>query len=634
MLFGYSALAFAYFGWRLLPHPGRVVFGAAGNGAIYIWSFGWWAHAIGNWTNPLFSHALYAPIGVNIAWTPSAPGLALAFAPLTAIVGPVASYNVAGFLMPVLAAWTGYLLCRQLTPSMWAALVGGYLFGFSTAELRQVEPGNVNLSSVFLFPLVALVVLRHLRGQLSGRGLACRLGFLLAFQLTLSTEFAFFLTVALIVALALALWFIRDQRSQVCSALAPIAAGYFLAALFAAPFVYYLLFDFESGRVAPDVQQWGTDALAGVVPPPWLALSGTDPFGLSSHVSSRSAYIGFPTIAILVLFAISSRRTPGTRFLLAAFAVAFVATLGATLQVYGHTLFRFPWRTAANSIPGLSDALPFRLAIVEELVAAVIVSIWIAQTKGRVFRRPYVLPVLAVAALVPALGSNFVPTRLPELAFFTDGLFKQCVKPGNTLVIYPGGSDALIWQTQAGFAFNLAEGGLQPFTMDGEPLNPFDRDPLVYELTFVSWAYPTMDRMLAFAGAHHVDRVVSLTGNVFPNASQMARFGPTQVTGGAILAPACGQPPLTRRNLTRLVARWEVNPPSYSESPHIGWCYGANYLALPIGLVPPQSPTNRVADFVKGIGLTCSPPPPGFKRHGFAHAPLQVPPGIYPYFSP
>src|ERR1700720_1131465 len=82
VLVGYVALAFAYFGWRLLPHPGRVVLGAAGNGAIYIWSFGWWAHAIGSWTNPLFSHALYAPMGVNIAWTPTAPGLALAFAPL------------------------------------------------------------------------------------------------------------------------------------------------------------------------------------------------------------------------------------------------------------------------------------------------------------------------------------------------------------------------------------------------------------------------------------------------------------------------------------------------------------------------------------------------------------------------
>jgi hypothetical protein len=114
----------------------------------------------------------------------------------------------------------------------------------------------------------------------------------------------------------------------------------------------------------------------------------------------------------------------------------------------------------------------------------------------------------------------------------------------------------------------------------------------------------------------------------------MARFGPTEVRGGAVLAPACGQPPLTTRNLSRLVARWEVNAPSYGDSPHIGWCYGSNYLELPIGLVPPRSRTNTVANFVKGVGLTCLPPPPGFKRHGFAHAPLQVPPGVYPYYAP
>ncbi len=106
----------------------------------------------------------------------SAPGLALAFSPLTVLVGPIVSYNVAGILLPALSAWTGYLLCRYLTRSTWASLVGGYLFGFSTANLRQISPGNVNLSAVFLFPLVALVVLKYLRRELSGRGLAWRLG--------------------------------------------------------------------------------------------------------------------------------------------------------------------------------------------------------------------------------------------------------------------------------------------------------------------------------------------------------------------------------------------------------------------------------------------------------------------------
>jgi hypothetical protein len=633
VLGGYTGLAILFFGRPLLPHPGRAFFGGV-NAPIYIWSFGWWLHALSTWTNPLYSHALYAPGGVNIAWTPSAPGLALAFAPVTALLGPIVSYNVASVLMPALAAWTCYLLCHYLTRSVWASLIGGYLFGFSTAAFRQVVSGNINLTSVFLFPLFALVVLRHLRGELSARGLAWRLGLLLAVQLTLSTEFTLLVTIVLAVALALAYWLVRDQRTALRSSLPPIAAAYALSVLFAAPFAYYLLFHFESGTVVDDIDVWGTDVLAAVSPGPAAAISGTDPLGLSTHVSSRSAYLGLPTLVILGLYVARSWRAAGTRFLAAAFAAAFVATLGATLVIYGHTLFRLPWWTAARSLPALRDMIPFRIGIVEALVAAIAVALWTARTRGRVFARPYVLPILAVVAIVPAFWSSFVPAHPRELAFFTDRLYKQCLAPGDTVVVYGDPGNALIWQAQAGFSFNLAQNGLQPFQKYGTPLNRFDRDPLIWELSFISWAHPTMERMLAFAGAHSVARVVAVSGSDFPNRRQMRRYGPTQLSGGAIIAPACGQPPLTTRRLTRVIDRWETDPQSFDNRPHIGWCYGPNYLALATGLVPPADPGNRHAYFIEGTGLTCEQPPPGFVRNGFAPSSLGVPAGVYPYFAP
>ena len=630
VLLGYTALALSFFGRQLLPDPGLAISGV-GNASIYVWSFGWWFHALSTWTNPLYSHALYAPGGVNIAWTPSAPGLALAFTPLTALFGPVVAFNVASVLMPALSAWTCYLLCRYLTRSLWASLIGGYLFGFSTAELRQILSGNVNLSAVFLFPLFALVVLRHLRGELGARGLAWRLGLLLAFQLTLSTEFALLVTIALVVSLALAYWVVPEQRASLRSGLLPIAGGYGLSVLFAAPFVYYLLFHFESGAVVTDIKLWGTDALAAASPLPSDAISGTDPLGLSTHLSSKSAYLGLPTIIILALYVIRSWRSSGTRFLAAAFATAFVATLGATLKVYGHTLLTLPWWTAMSSVPGIRDMLPFRIAIIEALIAGITVALWTARTRGRFFPRPYVLPALAVAALVPAFWTNFAQPS-PKLAFFTDTLYKRCIKPGDTIVVYGDPANSLIWQAQAGFTFNLAQGGLQPFTSHGTPLNRFDRDPLVWELAFISWAHPTMDRMLAFAGAHAVARVVSISGSGFPNAAQMRGYGPTQVSGGAILAPACGRPPLTTRDLTGPIARWEVDPESFDNRPQIGWCYGANYIALATGLVPPRLPGNRHANFIEGAGLTCASPPAGFVREGLAPSSLGVRGGTYPYY--
>jgi hypothetical protein len=34
-----------------------------------------WPHAIGHGLNPIYTHAIWAPGGVNLAWVPSMPGL-------------------------------------------------------------------------------------------------------------------------------------------------------------------------------------------------------------------------------------------------------------------------------------------------------------------------------------------------------------------------------------------------------------------------------------------------------------------------------------------------------------------------------------------------------------------------------
>ena len=48
-------------------------------------------------------------------------------------------FNVAELLVPAVSAFTAYLLCRHLTRSLWASLVGGYLFGFSSYMLGQEQ---------------------------------------------------------------------------------------------------------------------------------------------------------------------------------------------------------------------------------------------------------------------------------------------------------------------------------------------------------------------------------------------------------------------------------------------------------------------------------------------------------------
>lgn len=625
VLAAYLALSFVYFGWRLLPHPGRVIFGNE-NAPLYIWSFGWWPHALSSWTNPFVSHALYGGAGLNLAWTPSAPGLAFVFSPLTALVGPVASFNVAGILLPAVSAWTGYLLCRFLTGSTWAALIGGYLFGFSTANLRQVSPGNINLSAVFLLPLIALVVLRYLRSELTARGLAWRLGVLLAFQLTISTEFTVMVTLALVVCLPLAYWLAPELRGRVGAAIGPIVAAYALAAVFAAPFVYYLLFHFDSNPVVTNIKVWGTDLLAAFVPSFVIGIGGQDLGSLQDHVRSHSGYLGLPMVAIIVLYALRSRRSSGGRFLTTAFAAATVATLGATLIVFGHTLVSLPWWTAATHLPALNDMLPFRFAILEALAGAVIVALWTARTKGRVYARPFVLPLLAVAALIPAVWSPsaFTPLPLDHSQFFTAGLYKNCLQHGDTVAVFPYSTNSLIWQAETGFNFNLAQGGLQL------PGNHYADDPVLSNLDSQTPNKPTIDRLLAFAGSHHVDRIVSIEASGYPARTQMTRFGRVNQVGGVLVAPGCGNPPLTTRDLSRFVDQWETHQPPPRA---IGWCLNGVFTDILYGLQPPSSPANTIAIYVKDKGLSCSAPP-GYVHRGFASPNLGVRGGTYPYYAP
>jgi hypothetical protein len=635
----YAAISIAYFGWRLLPHPGRVVVATSADFQIFVWSFAWWPHALGHLTNPFVTHALYVPGGINLTWTASSPGLALALSPVTVLFGPTVAYNVAAVALPALAAWTAYLLCRHITDSVFASAIGGYLFGFSTSMLGQELAGHLHVAGVFLIPLVALVVLRRLEGGLGDRGFVWRLGVLLGAQLWISTELAFADTVMLALGLGLAAWLVRDLRPRIRASLVPIAAAYGVAALVALPFVVYALRDFHGGRIINVDVHGGTDVLNLVVPTVTNALGGSTLTGISSRFSSTtgSFYLGLPALIIVVLYAIRRWRSPGGRFLLVAAGVTSLIVLGATLVVGGHRLFPLPWRVATY-LPVVRNALPFHLAAYATLAVAVIVAVWTATTPGRLYPRPYVLPLLAVVALAPALWRTSYPTFRPShpqrFAFFTDGLYKTCLPKNGVVAVFPFGNevDTLLWQAESGFGYRLAAGGLAPVPATGKPLTAFDSERFVKEADFRS-ARPTFDRLLGFAAVHGVDRVVIVPGYGWPSADDLRRIGPTELVGGVRVAPACGRPSLATRNLTRYADAYRAE--ASATPPNISWCILGNYFTLPQGLVPfgPQR-SARIAIFVDGKGVTCNEPPAGYIQHGFATADMGVPPDTYPYFAP
>jgi len=456
----YAAVAFLAFGLRLLIDPGSNYVGIGADPQVFIWAFGWWPHAILHGENPFVTHAVWAPEGVNLAWTTTVPGLALLFSPLTLAAGAVASYNVAAVLMPALAAWTAFLLCRHLTRRLWPSLVGGYLFGFSSYMLGQEQGGHMQVTPVFLMPLVALVVLRYVESELDARGLVVRLGPMLAFQLLFGTEIAFTLTLALACSIVLAVVVAPRSRRRLVTLVVPLAGSYVLAAILTAPFVYYLLTGFQTRAIHPP-QDYVTDLLNFAVPTK-LSLSGQGwaesiAHNFPGNDEERGAYLGAPTLLIVGWFVWGRRRTAGGLFLAGAFLLAVIAALGPVLTIDGNRSLSLPWEHVGYR-PLFNNVLVERLPLYVSLAAAVMVSLWAAARDRGVLQ--WLLPALAVLTIAPYPAARTWATTFAVPPLFTDSSYRACIRPGENILPLPVNYNGIanLWQVASGFRFTMAGG--------------------------------------------------------------------------------------------------------------------------------------------------------------------------------
>ncbi len=536
VLVGYTAIAFAYLGAPLLPHPGRDLIGSGRDPQIFVWAFAWWPHAILSWQNPFISHAIYAPGGINLAWVTSVPGLAIVFAPFTLLFGPDVSYNLAQMLMPALSAWAAYLLCRHLTRSTWAAAVGGYLYGFSSYMLGA-ELGHLHLSSVFLLPLIALATTRYLEGELDGRGACWRLGVLFGLQFWISTEVCVSAAIVLALVLVLAYALAPATRPRLRRIVRPLLGAVALAAAISGPLLAYAVTGFQSGSIFAPSSADGD--LMNLLLPTRLIAAGGSTFAHSSarfysDLADQGLYLGIPTLAIVAWYGFGARRSPLARFLLAALLLVILLVLGTGLFVEGHSYAWLPWRLVAG-LPVLDNILPARLSVYAALAAAVIVALWTAERRGWVAR---VLPALAVAALVPAFWHFDFRLHPERWTFFTSDQYKGCIPKGDNVAIFPFGAldNATLWQAEADFWFRMPEGYLTP-----NPPAASMKDATIREITYTG-ADPTIPQIIAMVKDEKVDRIISIAYYAHPNGTQMHRFGALSDYEGVYLAPTCGYP--------------------------------------------------------------------------------------------
>ncbi len=515
----YGLLTFALFGRFLSNDLARNHFGRNTDPSFLIWALTWWPYALNHRLNPFWCHLVWVPGGFNLAWSAGIPLASLLAAPLTAAEGPVFAFNFLCIAAPALAAWSAFLLCRSLCGRFGPALIGGYLFGFSSYELGEMGAGHLNLLFIFPQPLIVLLVVAYLRGRFSPLGSGLALASLIAVQFLLFVELAASSVILGFIALA-ASWILGDddRRAQLAKLSYPLTVGVIGAAILLSPYLYYML---SGGAPAGRAASPGVNSinLANLVLPAASVECGhllamTRLIGL---VSSGGAYIGLPTLIVVALYARSRRHNYDAQVMLATLATILVLALGPRLKIGPWTAFGLPWKLFLR-LPMIEHAMPGRFINYGFLIVAIIVSLWLAdQRVNRLWRRLFAL--MIIIATLPNIDGKFWgrPLQLPN--FFRDGSYRKVLRPHEAVLALPYSSigDTMLWQAAANMHFRMAVGytGIPPREYELWPIiNAFANTTLIPDAT---------TQLKAFMVAHDTSVVIA-------DDSQLAQWGPLLAT--------------------------------------------------------------------------------------------------------
>jgi len=438
-----------------------------------MWSFEWWPHALLNGLNPFVPHVIWAPEGANLTQGGFAlPAAALVMAPVTLLFGPLVSYNVVSLLLPALAGWFAFRLCRYLTGSFGPAFAGGLVFGFGTYMSAHLL-GHLNLASVFLAPAAVLLVLQRRDEAISRRRFVALMALVFAVQLLLSAEM---LVIGLGVG-ALALLVARVRLGIVGELLGAGA----IAIAATSPFIYWML----KGLGDADSDAWKTftdlypnDALNPLLPTEVTGIGhawfeDTTVKFANFAPSEAASYVGPVLLGIVVAFAVTQWRRPATRVLLAVIGVCYLLSLGTELHVAGDgTGVWMPW-SLVHPVPIFDHVISARFWAYALLAIAIAVALWLAEPGSRGLR--WGVAAVGLLLLVPNLGSDFWDGRPTDPAFFRTNAYKDHLRNGERVLALPYAryGSSMLWQARASMDFDMVEGYVSPEFPPGYRDDPF-----------------------------------------------------------------------------------------------------------------------------------------------------------------
>lgn len=531
----YGIVAILTIGWHAVTHP-RTVCACSGvpDAAAYMWAMSWWPHAIVHGLNPFVTHYQWSPTGVNLARAATIPTAAFVMAPVTALFGPIFSYNVVSVAGPALAAFTAYLLCRRLARRELPAVAGGYLFGFSSYEFGQLL-GHLNLTLIFLIPVMVHLALRRIDREISRRYYVLAMALVLILQVGLSTELLVdSVLLGAVILISARLLVSPPQRGRIASLTVETIVAGVVAIVVTSLFLYYALFS-GSASAPPDLGDlYGLD-LANLVFPTDVTWLGHHDFTTlwttfeGGNVSESNGYIG---VAIVIGFAAwffkGGHRSVLGRLLAIAIAVSFVWALGSHLHVAGRQTVTLPFNWVSG-LPILKNIVPSRLIMFTSLAIAIGIAKWLSEGGGRRLVR-WLLVAVGIVMLFPNLTAPLFGAPLVNPSFFATATYRKYLAPNETVLVLPFGYMDLstLWQADTGFYFYMPEGYIS-----GEIPSPFETEPGVIEMFRNTPPSPAV--LESFLRAHQVSHVIVDPRAPGPWPSLLAGMGYHSQSVGDIL---------------------------------------------------------------------------------------------------
>jgi hypothetical protein len=464
-LLGYAVVDIAYFGVPVVSRFSQVCACRAGaDPTAYMWFLAWWPHALLHGINPFFTHALFAPGQVNLGAVDLIPGAAIVLAPITLLFGPLVSYNVLALAAPLLAGFFAFLLCRYVSRSFFAGLVGGYIFGFSPYMLGHMQ-GHLDLLLTFPIPAAVHLTLRLIDGRIGRRPFVALMALLLAFLFLSQPELTLTFVIVGAAAFAVALLLVPESRPRIAAAIAPVLIAGAVAVLVTSVFIYHALSgEVSNGFFAGFGDTYVADAL-GFVTPTSVVRLGRSWFsvvtaGFSGGTPEDGVYIGVILALVIGRYALTRWGKPATRVMLTMLALVVVLMLGSHLHIDGHPTLPLPWHWLQR-LPLMSKVAPVRMAVYMFLIVALIMAMWLGQPReGRLGGAKWVIGALAIATLVPNISSGLWHARPMNPALFTSDRYRSVLRPGETVLALPFATwgSSMLWQAETGFRFQMADG--------------------------------------------------------------------------------------------------------------------------------------------------------------------------------